>query len=222
MEALLGHPLTTVVLAVFGTMVALMLVVSGPVAHAIGDVLGLGSVPVRIQETAKWPVLLPAAIVAVAVLYDATPNVAHPREEAHLADAGGGHGAVQRVRAGSTVLRTAGDTVVLRRLNILTAAREDAPVTLAGLLTHGVFPQEQFPQLMAFVVVHPPEGDSGAQFLDKVTVRGNIPDGEARLWCSDTPIGSGGHRPHGCSSRSGWRRCLTDGVTTRRPEESAP
>lgn len=83
---------------------------------------------------------------------------------------------LQRVRAGSTALRTAEDVVVLRRLNILTAARDHAPVTLAGLLTYGVFPQEQFPQLMASVVVHPPEGDSGARFLDNVTVRGNIPE----------------------------------------------
>lgn len=75
----LAHLLTTLMLGVFGTMVILMLVVSGPVAHAIGEALGLGTLSVQVWETAKWPVLVLAAVVAVAVLYYAAPNVAHPR-----------------------------------------------------------------------------------------------------------------------------------------------
>lgn len=83
---------------------------------------------------------------------------------------------LQRVRASSSALRSAEDHVALRRLNILTAPHGDAPVTLAGLLTYGTFPQEHFPQLMVSVVVHPPEGDRATRFLDNVTVRGSIPE----------------------------------------------
>ncbi|MFH5821512.1 YihY/virulence factor BrkB family protein [Georgenia sp. AZ-5] len=75
----LWHLLTTVVLVAFAALVALMLVISGPVTEAVGQVLGLGDVSVRVWEAARWPVLLLAAIVVVAVLYYATPNVRHPR-----------------------------------------------------------------------------------------------------------------------------------------------
>ena len=34
-----------------------MLVVSGPVAESIGDVIGLGDAAVTVWEIAKWPVL---------------------------------------------------------------------------------------------------------------------------------------------------------------------
>ncbi|MFC4553683.1 YihY/virulence factor BrkB family protein [Georgenia faecalis] len=73
------HLLTTVMLVIFGILVALMLVVSGPVTHAIGSALDLGDTVVVIWETAKWPVLLLAAVLVIAVLYYATPNVAHAR-----------------------------------------------------------------------------------------------------------------------------------------------
>ncbi|MDD9207913.1 YihY/virulence factor BrkB family protein [Georgenia sp. 10Sc9-8] len=78
-KLLFWHLLTTVVLVVFAALVALMLVISGPVTEAIGDVLGLGDTVVLAWELARWPVLLLVAVLVVALLYYATPNVAHPR-----------------------------------------------------------------------------------------------------------------------------------------------
>ena len=52
---------------------------SGPVAQAIGDVVGLGDQSVTIWDIAKWPVMLGIVIVMVAVLYYATPNVRQPK-----------------------------------------------------------------------------------------------------------------------------------------------
>jgi len=56
-----------------------ILVVSGPVAQAVGDVVGLGSTAVTVWQIAKWPVLLLIVIVIVAVLYWATPNIQQPK-----------------------------------------------------------------------------------------------------------------------------------------------
>lgn len=73
------HLLTTVVLVAFSGLVTLLLVVSGPVAEAVGRVLGLGETTVTLWQVARWPLLLLAAAGVVAVLYFATPNVRHPR-----------------------------------------------------------------------------------------------------------------------------------------------
>ncbi len=83
---------------------------------------------------------------------------------------------LQRVQAGSPKLRVEDETTVLFRLGILAEARPDSPLTLAGLLTFGEYPQQRFPQLMVSVVVLPPEDSPGVRFLDNVTVRGSIPD----------------------------------------------
>jgi len=56
-----------------------MLVVSGPLADAIGRQLGLGSAAVTAWNIAKWPVLFLFVLVTVAVLYYATPNVKQPK-----------------------------------------------------------------------------------------------------------------------------------------------
>ncbi|MGX6510937.1 YihY/virulence factor BrkB family protein [Rhodococcus sp. SJ-2] len=58
---------------------ALMLVVSGPVARAIGEAVGLGDTAVTVWNIVKWPVMLALVVVIVAVLYYATPNVAQPK-----------------------------------------------------------------------------------------------------------------------------------------------
>ncbi len=57
---------------------ALMLAVSGPVARAIGDAVGLGETTLTIWNIARWPVVLILIVIAVAVLYYATPNVKQP------------------------------------------------------------------------------------------------------------------------------------------------
>ena len=59
--------------------VAFMLVVSGPVAEAVGNAIGAGSVAVTVWNIAKWPVILVCVVLAVAVLYYATPNVKQPK-----------------------------------------------------------------------------------------------------------------------------------------------
>jgi membrane protein len=58
---------------------AVMLVISGPVAERVGDVIGAGSVAVTIWNIAKWPLILVCVVLAVAVLYYATPNVKQPK-----------------------------------------------------------------------------------------------------------------------------------------------
>jgi len=71
--------LLTVVLVVLAAAVLLALVLTGPVALAVGDVFGLGSTGVLLWDIAKWPVLLGVVVVIVALLYYATPNIRQPR-----------------------------------------------------------------------------------------------------------------------------------------------
>jgi membrane protein len=58
---------------------ALMLAISGPVARAVGNAIGAGSVAVTVWNIAKWPIILVCVVLAVAVLYHATPNVKQPK-----------------------------------------------------------------------------------------------------------------------------------------------
>ena len=69
----------TLAAVILAGLVAIGLVVSGPVARAIGDAIGLGDTAVTIWGIVKWPVLLGLAAVAVAILYYATPNVQQPK-----------------------------------------------------------------------------------------------------------------------------------------------
>ena len=55
------------------------LVVSGPVARAVGDTIGLGGGAVTVWSIVKWPVILAIVIVLVAMLYYLTPNVRKPK-----------------------------------------------------------------------------------------------------------------------------------------------
>ncbi|CAA9332805.1 MAG: Ribonuclease BN [uncultured Nocardioidaceae bacterium] len=71
--------LITLVAIVSAALVLLMLVVSGDVAQAIGDQIGLGSTAVTVWNLAKWPVLFLFVLITVAVLYYATPNVKQPK-----------------------------------------------------------------------------------------------------------------------------------------------
>jgi membrane protein len=71
--------LVTIITIVLVVASAIILVVSGPVAQAIGNVFGLGETTVFIWSIAKWPVLAVIVIVIVALLYYATPNVRQPR-----------------------------------------------------------------------------------------------------------------------------------------------
>jgi len=73
---MLGVTAFTVVLIVVA---ALILVISGPVAETVGDLVGLGSTAVFVWDIAKLPVLAVIAIVIVAVLYYWAPNVKQPK-----------------------------------------------------------------------------------------------------------------------------------------------
>ena len=59
--------------------VALMLVVSGPVATVIGNVLGVGESVQVFWSIVKWPIMIVALVLLVALLYTATPNVKQSR-----------------------------------------------------------------------------------------------------------------------------------------------
>ena len=71
--------LITLVTVVLTALVALSLVLTGPAAEAVGDVIGLGSVAVLVWNVAKWPVMLLVVMFIVALLYYATPNVRQPK-----------------------------------------------------------------------------------------------------------------------------------------------
>ena len=71
--------LITLVAVILAALVALALVVSGPLAAAIGKAIGLGSTAVTIWNIAKWPVILIVVIAIVAILYYATPNIKQPK-----------------------------------------------------------------------------------------------------------------------------------------------
>jgi membrane protein len=59
--------------------VAFMLAISGPIAKAVGQAIGLGSTAQMVWAVARWPVILLFVILAVAILYYATPNVRQPK-----------------------------------------------------------------------------------------------------------------------------------------------
>ncbi len=60
-------------------MALVMLAVTGPLAESIGDVIGVGDTAVQVWNIAKWPVLALVAILVIALLYYATPNVKQPK-----------------------------------------------------------------------------------------------------------------------------------------------
>ncbi|MFJ4221492.1 YihY/virulence factor BrkB family protein [Curtobacterium luteum] len=72
---MLGVTLFTVVLLVLG----LVVLVSGPLAKTIGDVIGLGDVAATVLLIVQWPILLVIAVIVVAVLYYWAPNVEQPK-----------------------------------------------------------------------------------------------------------------------------------------------
>jgi membrane protein len=71
--------LVTAAVVLMAVVVVVALVISGPVARAIGEAVGLGSEVVTVWNIAKWPVVLFLVVLIVAVLYHSTPNVRQPR-----------------------------------------------------------------------------------------------------------------------------------------------
>jgi membrane protein len=71
--------LVTVVAIVIAVVAAVMVALSGPVAEGIGNALGLGEGVLVVWNIARWPVLAGLAVVVIAILYYATPNVQQPK-----------------------------------------------------------------------------------------------------------------------------------------------
>ena len=67
--------LVTLAMVLGAALVAIAVVVSGPVARSIGDAVGLGDTAVTVWNIAKWPVLAVVVVTMFAVLYYAAPNV---------------------------------------------------------------------------------------------------------------------------------------------------
>ncbi|WP_346958490.1 YihY/virulence factor BrkB family protein [uncultured Arthrobacter sp.] len=69
----------TVVNLLIVVVLAAMLVLSGPVAESVGNMIGLGGAFLAVWNIAKWPVMLVLVVLAIAILYYATPNVKQPK-----------------------------------------------------------------------------------------------------------------------------------------------
>jgi membrane protein len=69
----------TVLAVVIVALLAAMLVLSGPVAEAVGGALGVGGTFLSVWNIVKWPVIVLLVIVVIAILYYATPNVKQPK-----------------------------------------------------------------------------------------------------------------------------------------------
>jgi membrane protein len=66
--------LVTFVCITLVAITALALVVSGPLAEAVGGALGLSDVAVTVWQIAKWPVMLALVLLILHVLYFVAPN----------------------------------------------------------------------------------------------------------------------------------------------------
>jgi membrane protein len=69
----------TLGLVVLAALVLVGLVLSGPVADAVGTAIGLQEQTVTVWSVAKYPLILLVVMAMVAVLYHVTPNVRQPR-----------------------------------------------------------------------------------------------------------------------------------------------
>jgi membrane protein len=59
------------------TVVAIGIVITGPIARAVGDEVGLGSQAVTLFNIVKWPVIVLVLLTIVGILYYVAPNVRH-------------------------------------------------------------------------------------------------------------------------------------------------
>ncbi len=71
--------LLTLVAVLLAAVALLLLIVSGPIAESIGNVIGLGDAALTAWTIAKWPVLALIVVLVVGLLYYTTPNVQQPR-----------------------------------------------------------------------------------------------------------------------------------------------
>jgi membrane protein len=67
--------LVTLVMIILVTLLAVSLVLTGPVVEAVAGPLGIGSTAVDVWDIAKWPVMAFVFLLMIALLYYASPNV---------------------------------------------------------------------------------------------------------------------------------------------------
>ena len=67
--------LVTLAMIVLMTLLAVSLVLTGPVVEAVAGPLGIGSTAVDVWNIAKWPVMALVFLLLIALLYYASPNV---------------------------------------------------------------------------------------------------------------------------------------------------
>jgi membrane protein len=67
--------LVTLVMVLLTAIVALGLVLTGPIVEAVAEPIGLSDTAVTIWDIAKWPVLVALVITMIGLLYYASPNV---------------------------------------------------------------------------------------------------------------------------------------------------
>ena len=70
--------LVTIVMTVLLALVAVAIVVTGPLAEAVGSAIGLGSSTITLWSWIKWPILLVVLAGMIAILYYLAPNVKQP------------------------------------------------------------------------------------------------------------------------------------------------
>ena len=66
--------LVTLAMIVMLTLLAVSLVLTGPIVEAVAGPLGIGQTAVDIWDIAKWPVMVAVFLAMIAVLYYASPN----------------------------------------------------------------------------------------------------------------------------------------------------
>ncbi len=69
----------TILMLILLAISAIAVVVTGPLSHRVGKLLGLGGTVATAWDIAKWPVLVLIVALMLAILYYAAPNVRHPR-----------------------------------------------------------------------------------------------------------------------------------------------
>jgi membrane protein len=69
--------LMTLVMTLIVAFVLIALVLTGPLAQAIGDEVGLGSTAQDVYAVAQWPVLFGVVVLVIGLLYRHSPNAEH-------------------------------------------------------------------------------------------------------------------------------------------------
>jgi membrane protein len=68
----------TLLLVLLITGVAIAIVVTGPLAHAIGDEIGIGGAGLTAFNVIKWPLIVLVLLLIIGLLYYVAPNVRQP------------------------------------------------------------------------------------------------------------------------------------------------